>query len=533
MHLQLENMDTPPQVFELNISGKLFEVTGDVLARLPKSRLGKLAIESSSSGTDAKKTLFFSRPNTPFDEILAYYQTGELHMPINICPKAYKRELDFWELDPDEMQYCCRFKYLAFLDEFETISSFQASIEKANITTAAVTSTTSSVKRFRARVWSVIEHEESTVISKIVMLFLVTCVTVSILNLSLGTVDSLKQRIGLSSLRNHLQDLMTQEGGDYDDIIEILQVTGCGDDWECVVEEVTGYIMDAEDQFRHKPNGTPGNRSNQDYDDYPILQDPKQLESAMKKFQSLTQHKKRSDVMVVIDIVLMVIFSVELLVRLCTCPSFKRYFMSPQNNIDILILVTAFIDIVIENWYAKFRYSDKGIRVLYYLQMLRVLRILRFVNKVPSVQVLGYTVRSNFTDLVVLLLYVLVGVVIISNFAYFAEDKSTFTDMPESWWWGIITMTTVGYGDVVPKTAIGRILGCICALCGVLSLSITVPVFVNTFVTLYQISNIHNRYLKPKQNQVSPTTVTIVTQQSDKQNSSEINSRAIATEKVT
>ncbi|XP_033725292.1 potassium voltage-gated channel protein Shaw-like [Pecten maximus] len=528
MYIQLENMDAPHQVFELNISGKLFEVTADVLARFPKSRLGKLAVESSVSltqGTGTKKTLSFSRPSPPFDDILAYYQTGELHMPVNICPKAYKRELDFWELDPDDMQYCCRFKYLAFFDEFETISTFQASIEKTNFTSAVSNSSLSTIGRFRARVWSVIEHEESTVISKIVMMFLVLCVATSILNLSLGTVDSFKQRISLTSLHSHLTDLVEQEGGDYDDIIDILEVTLCGDNWECVLDEFDAYLDEAEEN-----NITSIGHEHMNFD-------PKELKRTLEKFKSLTQHKTRHYAMIVIDFVLLVIFFIELIVRLCACPSLRRYFLSPLNDIDILILVTAIIDVVIENWYAKFRYSDKGIRILYYLQMLRVLRILRFVNKVPSIQVLSYTVRTNVTDLVVLFLYVLVGVIIISNFAYFAEDKSTFTDMPESWWWGVITMTTVGYGDVVPKTALGKIMGCICALCGVLSLSITVPVFVNTFISLYQISNIYNRYLKPKQNQVSPTTRTMtsrVTMQPDTgPDSISLDGTPVTTEKVT
>ncbi|XP_060070119.1 potassium voltage-gated channel subfamily A member 1-like [Ylistrum balloti] len=500
MNLSVEDIDVSPPVFQLNISGKVFEVSGDILARFPNSRLGKLAADSSMSPTQGpgiKKTLFFSRPSTIFEDILAYYQTGELHMPANVCPKAYKRELEFWELDPDDMQYCCRFKYLAFFDEFETISAFQSSIEKTVYTAPANNPVPSPIGKFRARIWSVMEHEDSTVSSKIVMGFLVACVVVSILNLSLGTVDSLKQRINLDSLRSHLADLASQEGEDYQDIIDILDETNCVDTWECVLEEISVYIEEAEER----------NNTDNTYGD--IEYSPDELKRTLDKFQNLTQHKVRHASLIVIDFVLLVIFFVELVVRLCSCPSFKRYFMSPLNVIDILVLVTAVVDVVIESWFAKYRYSDKGIKMLYYLQMLRVLRILRFVNKVPSIQVLGYTIRNNFTDLVVLLLYVLVGVVIFSNFAYFSEDSSTFTNMPDSWWWGIITMTTVGYGDVVPKTVFGKIMGCICALCGVLSLSLTVPVFVNTFILLYQISRIHNTYLKPKQNQISPTSITV------------------------
>ncbi|XP_021376164.1 potassium voltage-gated channel subfamily A member 4-like [Mizuhopecten yessoensis] len=492
-------MDAPPQIFELNISGKLFEVAGDILARFPNSRLGKVAVESPLSpnqGTGTKKTLFFSRPSTPFDDILAYYQTGELHMPSNVCPKAYKRELEFWGLDPDDMQHCCRFKYLAFFDDFETISAFHACIDETSYVPPR-NNVMSPIGKCRARIWSIIEHEEATAISKVVMAFLVVCVVVSIFNLSLGTVDSFKERISLSSLRSHLADLVSQEGEDYSDIIDVLGATDCGDNLACVVQEFQGYIDEADET----------NSSHIESYDYTF--DLDSLKKTIDKFKSLTHHKERHFSMVVIDWVLLAIFSVELFLRLSTCPSLKRYFLSQLNDIDILILVTAVTEIIIEGWFAKYRYSDKGIRILYYLQMLRVLRILRYVNKVPSIQVLGYTMRTNFKDLVVLLLYVLVGVVIFSNFAYFVEDSKTFADMPESWWWGVITMTTVGYGDVVPKTVLGRIVGCICAVSGVLSLSLTIPVFVNTFISLYQFSHIHERYLKTKQNQVSPSPITV------------------------
>jgi voltage-gated potassium channel Kch len=58
--------------------------------------------------------------------------------------------------------------------------------------------------------------------------------------------------------------------------------------------------------------------------------------------------------------------------------------------------------------------------------------------------------------------------------------------MFDAWWWSIVTMTTVGYGDMYPESVVGRILGGLCALCGVLMFSMTVPIFVNTFHAVYQ-----------------------------------------------
>lgn len=327
---------------------------------------------------------------------------------------------------------------------------------------------------------------------QVVMWFLVFCIVVSIFNLSLGTVDTFKSRIDLTTLKSHLKDLKDQDGDDYGDIISLLEASECDNDWECMVDEFDDQMDEAE-------------FNNDTYlyvDNMPVTFDD--IRSIIDKFKKLPEIKQRHRSMVYIDIVLLAVFMLEFVVRVCTCPSLPRYFLKPLNDVDIIIQATAIADLVIENYSAKHRFDDKGINVLYYFQMFRVLRILRYVNKVPSVRVLGYTLKTNFTDLVVLLLYVLVGVVIFANFAYFAEDTGTFQNMPESWWWGVITMTTVGYGDVVPKTALGKIVGCVCAMCGVLSLALTVPLFVNTFMSLYQVSHIHDRYLKTNTNQVSP-----------------------------
>jgi voltage-gated potassium channel Kch len=82
--------------------------------------------------------------------------------------------------------------------------------------------------------------------------------------------------------------------------------------------------------------------------------------------------------------------------------------------------------------------------------------------------------------------------------------------MFDAWWWSIVTMTTVGYGDIYPKSVVGRILGGLCALYGVLMFSMTLPIFVNTFHTVYQYAifadrNSHKKKTKGKTPVISTT----------------------------
>ena len=75
-------------------------------------------------------------------------------------------------------------------------------------------------------------------------------------------------------------------------------------------------------------------------------------------------------------------------------------------------------------------------------------------------------------------------------FIYYVEQaeegaKNDFRNIPIGFWWAVVTMTTLGYGDMYPRTALGYIVGAICALCGLLMLALPVPVIVNNFTLYY------------------------------------------------
>ena len=104
------------------------------------------------------------------------------------------------------------------------------------------------------------------------------------------------------------------------------------------------------------------------------------------------------------------------------------------------------------------------------------------------------------------MLFFIVSMVLFATFVFYCEQnyESTeviqysliqtdinwyiqFTSIPSAFWWAIVTMTTVGYGDMYPKTPMGKVIGFMCALTGVLCIALPVPSIVSNFHRLYQV----------------------------------------------
>ena len=128
------------------------------------------------------------------------------------------------------------------------------------------------------------------------------------------------------------------------------------------------------------------------------------------------------------------------------------------------------------------------------LRLARVLRVFKLSRHVAIFKILGLTIKSSFRELMLLLFFLLTAVILFSSAVYFA-DKS-FPSIPDAFWFTIITLTNVGYGDSVPTTRPGKFIASICAVCGLIILALPIPVFVSSFMYFYNLEKENQRLEK-------------------------------------
>ncbi|XP_038246989.1 potassium voltage-gated channel subfamily G member 2 [Dermochelys coriacea] len=202
----------------------------------------------------------------------------------------------------------------------------------------------------------------------------------------------------------------------------------------------------------------------------------------------------------VLETVCVAWFSFEFLLRSIQAESKCAFLKTPLNIIDILAILPFYISLIVDMVSAKNsnrkpgsgagnKYLERVGLVLRFLRALRILYVMRLARHSLGLQTLGLTVRRCTREFGLLLLFLCVAMALFSPLVYLAESelgaKQEFTSVPTSYWWAVISMTTVGYGDMVPRSIPGQVVALSSILSGILLMAFPVTSIFHTFSRSY------------------------------------------------
>ncbi|XP_052072599.1 potassium voltage-gated channel subfamily C member 3-like [Mytilus californianus] len=195
-------------------------------------------------------------------------------------------------------------------------------------------------------------------------------------------------------------------------------------------------------------------------------------------------------VLVILERMTDLFFVVEMAVRFSVCPCKKTFFKSLLNVLDLIINIAIIAKFVLENYYIAI-YKSRSLYIIYAcchaVVIFRLTRVFRFALQFSGIRILFLALWDSLKDLSMLLLMCLTLAIIFANMIFYAEFSNfTFSNMFQGIWFAIVTMTTVGYGDIYPVTTLGCTVGAFCALSGIIILAVPIAIVAGNFTTYYK-----------------------------------------------
>ena len=163
-----------------------------------------------------------------------------------------------------------------------------------------------------------------------------------------------------------------------------------------------------------------------------------------------------------------IVFTIEYVLRIWTCgenPKYAgligkfKYAATPMAVIDLLSILPFYMAVL-----------PFDLRVVRIIRLFRLFRLLKIARYMKAVHLISAVLRERREQIFLTVMFILFMLVILSTVMYFVEKDAQpekFSSIPATMWWGIETLTTVGYGDMIPTTPLGRFLGGAFAILGI------------------------------------------------------------------
>ncbi|HNT81086.1 MAG TPA: ion transporter [Bacteroidia bacterium] len=183
------------------------------------------------------------------------------------------------------------------------------------------------------------------------------------------------------------------------------------------------------------------------------------------------------------------VFTLEYALRVWTCTFLENYKHPIVGRVKYIMSIGSLIDLIaIAPFFMPFTkiYDFRFVRIFRLLRFLRVFKLGRYLN---ATKVVSNVLKEKKEELVLCLIITITLIVVASSFMYFVEHDAQpikFSSIPETMWWSVTTLTTVGYGDVIPITGLGRVLTSCISILGIGMFALPAGILASGFSAEFQ-----------------------------------------------
>ena len=191
----------------------------------------------------------------------------------------------------------------------------------------------------------------------------------------------------------------------------------------------------------------------------------------------------------VIEYVCVIIFTVDYVVRLSTCPKIKAFLLNLMNTIDLAAILPFWIFLL------PLGINGGNFAFVRVIRLIRVFRVFKLGRYSVGLQMFAGAMSNSLQPLGILVFVMSINMIIVSSIVHLFEVASNeekpypdycFATIPNAFWWAVVTMTTVGYGDCYPITSGGKTVAVITMLSGVLILALPITVIGSNFAKMVE-----------------------------------------------
>ncbi|XP_054255458.1 potassium voltage-gated channel subfamily C member 2 isoform X6 [Indicator indicator] len=470
----------------LNVGGTRHETYRSTLKTLPGTRLALLACESRSESPSGEEPpplpnpplppaggcpepgsgcsprgsgaseFFFDRHPGVFAYVLNYYRTGKLHCPADVCGPLFEEELAFWGIDETDVEPCCWMTYRQHRDAEEALDIFEA----PDLLTGEPPPDGDDDDDLTAKRLG-IEDVGATAEGKG------------------GRWRRLQPRVWAL-----FEDPYSSRAARFIAFASLF----------FILVSITTFCLETHEAFNTIINKT---------------------EQVINGTEAVLQYEIETDpALTYVEGVCVVWFTFEFLVRVVFSPNKLEFIKNLLNIIDFVAILPFYLEVGLSGLSSKAAKDVLGF--LRVVRFVRILRIFKLTRHFVGLRVLGHTLRASTNEFLLLIIFLALGVLIFATMIYYAErvgaqpndpsasEHTQFKNIPIGFWWAVVTMTTLGYGDMYPRTWSGMLVGALCALAGVLTIAMPVPVIVNNFGMYYSLAMAKQKLPRKRKKHIPP-----------------------------